>query len=330
MAEPAITTIIPTRDRAGVIGQTLRSILAQRDVDARLVIVDDASTDGTSELLRRLEGDRVKVIRHLEAVGPAIGRNHGAAAADTDLIAFCDDDDIWAPTKLARQVAAMAAMPAARWSCTGAITIDPVGRVVGHHRLGPDGDILERILGTDVIPGGASSVLMQRSLFDEVGGFDPSIISAQDWELYIRLADRSPIAGVDAPLVAYRVWPGSMSWDVSKMERAYHQTVARHSPHPFGSPERTEADESFDRYMARMELRNGQRVAVARRHVRMARRLRRPKDLVHSLISLAAPRTTERWRARHELAQVPREWIADVESWLPPLLRDDLAHSLDV
>src|SRR5205823_6330464 len=133
------------------------------------------------EVLARFQGDHVKVIHHATSVGPAVARNEGAAAAETDLVAFCDDDDLWAPTKLAKQVAALAARPDARWSCTGAITIDPVGEILGHHRLGPDGDVLERLVGTDVIPGGASSVLTHRSLFDETGGFDPTIISAQDW-----------------------------------------------------------------------------------------------------------------------------------------------------
>ena len=189
--------------------------------------------------------------------------------------------------------------------------------------------MFERLVGTDVIPGGASSVLTERSLFDEVGGFDDSLVSAHDWELWIRFAARSVVAGVDEPLVGYRVWPGSMSWDVGLMERAYEQTVALHSPHAIGSPERTSSDIEFDRYMARMELRNGQRRAVARRHVRLARKLRRPKDLVHSLISFVAPSTTERWRARHELAQVPAEWIAQVQTWLPAALRDAPAVSVD-
>ena len=332
MAEPVVTTVIPTCGRANVVERTIRSILQQRGVDSHVVVVNDASTDHTHEVLTALEreSDRVRVIHHLDQVGPAIARNAGAAIVESDLLAFCDDDDLWAPTKLAEQVAALESNPDARWSCTGAITIDPNGRVLGHHRLRDDGEVFERLVGTDVIPGGCSSVVMHRSLFAEAGGFDASLISAHDWELWIRLAALSPVAGVDAPLVAYRVWPGAMSWDVSKMERAYHQTVALHSPHAVGSPERSGSDVAFHRYMARMELRNGQRVAVAVRHAKIARSQRQPKDLVHSLISFVAPRSTERWRARHELARVPKEWIADVDTWLPALLTERCSTAADV
>jgi glycosyltransferase involved in cell wall biosynthesis len=302
-----VTVVVPTHDRQPVLARTLASILGQRDVEVRVVVVDDRSTDGTWDWLASLGDDRVTALRS-PGVGGAVARNAGLAAVDTEWVAFCDDDDRWAPGKLAAQLAAMTS--GERWSCTGAITVDADDRVLGHQRLATGGDVLGPLLHADVIPGGGSSVVAERSLVEEVGGFDESLATQHDWELWIRFARRSPLAAVDAPLVAYRVWPGSMSWDVGPMDRTYAEIVRRHA----GARDAA-ADLRFDQYLARMELRNGDRFGAARRHLRMAVRHRLPKQAVHAALAAAAPALAERRRAAHELAQVPADWLA-AASWV--------------
>jgi glycosyltransferase involved in cell wall biosynthesis len=298
-----VTVVVPTHDRQPVLARTVASILGQRDVDVRLVVVDDRSTDGTWDWLSSLGDGRVRTLRS-PGVGGAVARNAGIAVADTEWVAFCDDDDRWAPGKLAAQLDAMAAS-GARWSCTGAITVDADDRVLGHQRLASGGDVLEPLLHADVIPGGGSSVVAERSLVEGTGGFDESLATQHDWELWIRFAQRSPVASVDEPLVAYRVWPGSMSWDVGPMDRTYDEVVRR-----YAGRRDPAADLLFDQYLARMELRSGDRVGAARRHLRMAVRHRLPKQAVHAALALAVPALAERRRAAHELAQVPTDWLA--------------------
>jgi glycosyltransferase involved in cell wall biosynthesis len=307
-----VTVVVPTHDRRPVLARTLASILGQHGVDVRAVVVDDRSTDDTWAYLTSLDDPRCTAIRS-PGVGAAAARNTGLAAAGSPYVAFCDDDDRWAPTKLAEQLDALAGTPA-RWSCTGAITVDDDDRVLGHQRLAIGGDVLGPLRHADVIPGGGSSVVAERSLLDEVGGFDESLATQHDWELWIRLAQRSPVASVDRPLVAYKVWAGSMSWDVGPMDRTYDEIVRRHA----GGRDAA-ADLRFDQYLARMELRNGDRLGAARRHLRMAVRHRLPKQAVHAALAAVAPAAAERRRAAHELAQVPPDWRTEATAWLAEL-----------
>ena len=101
-----VSVIIATRNRSTLLAETLRSVLGQRGVDFEVIVVDEASTDDTAALLAALDDPRVRVIRHGEALGLSAARNHGAAEANGDWLAFIDDDDLWAPDKLARQLRA--------------------------------------------------------------------------------------------------------------------------------------------------------------------------------------------------------------------------------
>src|SRR5271166_3123369 len=91
---PEVSVIIPTYNRRPMVREAVASVLAQRDADFELMVVDDGSTDGTYEMLADL--DRVTVERSARR-GPAAARNRGVALASAPLIAFLDSDDLWAP-----------------------------------------------------------------------------------------------------------------------------------------------------------------------------------------------------------------------------------------
>ena len=110
-----VGVVIPTRDRRDLLAATLDSVLAQRDVQVEVVVVDDGSRDGTADWLRSLDDPRVRVLRNETAIGTGAARNRGLHEVTADLVAFVDDDDLWAPDKLARQVAAIEATPGAGW-----------------------------------------------------------------------------------------------------------------------------------------------------------------------------------------------------------------------
>ena len=111
-----ITVVIPTHNRAQLMPKTLRSVLRQRGVELEVVVVDDGSSDATPEILQRIRDPRVRWLRHEEPQGVANARNLGFVAVDTPWVAFTDDDDLWAPDKLACQLAARRAAPWAQWS----------------------------------------------------------------------------------------------------------------------------------------------------------------------------------------------------------------------
>jgi len=105
---PEISVIVPTHNRNELLRLTLRSILAQRDVDLEIIVIDDGSPVNVSEIVATFGDARIRVIRHDRPSGVSTARNRGADAATGDWLAFCDDDDLWAPDKLARQLAAAA------------------------------------------------------------------------------------------------------------------------------------------------------------------------------------------------------------------------------
>ncbi len=101
-----ISVVVPTRNRSALLATTLRSALVQRGVDFEVLVVDEASTDDTLEVVDSFGDARIRVIRHTTAQGVSAARNHGVAEARGAWIAFLDDDDLWAPEKLELQLRA--------------------------------------------------------------------------------------------------------------------------------------------------------------------------------------------------------------------------------
>ena len=99
MAE--VTVVVPTRNRAAMLRQALRSVAAQRGVDLEAVVVDDGSTDATPAVVTAIGDRRLRLVRHQRPQGVSTARNRGVAEARGRWVAFLDDDDVWAPEKLA-------------------------------------------------------------------------------------------------------------------------------------------------------------------------------------------------------------------------------------
>ena len=179
------------------------------------MVVDDASEDAT-EAVARDAGEHVVYHRLSERSGVAHARNVGVGLSTGAWVSFLDDDDVWAPHKLAAQLAA-AAQRGARWAYAGGVVLDELLTVIDV-QLAPRADaLLSRLLVDSVLPGGCSNVLAERSLLIEVGGFDEELSIIEDWDLYIRLAAAAPAAVVDEALVGYVEHAGS--WSVRHRDR---------------------------------------------------------------------------------------------------------------
>jgi glycosyltransferase involved in cell wall biosynthesis len=215
---PEVSIVIPTRDRSGLLAKTLRSALAQRDVDLEVIIVDDGSRDDTAKVVRSARDRRVQLIRHDRATGVSAARNSGVEAARGKWIAFLDDDDLWAPTKLALQLGKVAELGAI-WAYTGAVKIDHADRIVGGTPPPTPRDVMARLPRWSVVPGGCSGVMAERAPLERTGGFDRRLVNLADWDLWIRLAQIGPPSSTDEPLVGYRLHPGQSSLDVALILR---------------------------------------------------------------------------------------------------------------
>src|SRR5437016_410265 len=169
--QPDVTVVIPTRDRVRLLPVALSSALAQEDVELEVIVVDDASTDDTPELLAELEDERLRVIRLDARHGVARARNIGIEEGRGKWLAFLDDDDIWAPRKLSWQLDA-AGEGGDAFVYGAAVTIDESHTVVRYGRPPDPKRLRTALLASNVIPGGCSNVIAQTTLVRRVGGFD--------------------------------------------------------------------------------------------------------------------------------------------------------------
>jgi glycosyltransferase involved in cell wall biosynthesis len=210
---PAVTVVMPTHERPEFLASTLASIEAQTFTDYELVIADDGSGEATRALLRqRAPRAHLVLLEHLG--NPGAVRNTALRVARGRYVAFIDSDDLWKPEKLARQVAEMVRAPGCRWCYTAFERVDARGQRLTAEAARPFVPCRGNILRS-LVDGRASlrtpSVLVERSLLDEVGGFDESLGSCEDYDLWMRLAARSPVALVNQPLVSVRLNDASHS-----------------------------------------------------------------------------------------------------------------------
>ncbi len=320
----AVTTVVPTHNRRSVLPITLRSVLAQQDVELEVVVVDDGSSDGTGGWLEEHDDARLRVVRHDEPRGVAAARAAGVEATTTPYVAFCDDDDVWAPDKLARQFDALEHDPAARWSCTSSMSFVVAGpgevELVHYQETPTAEEALPRLLGYNAVPGGGSSVLADTALVRDAGGFRTGM--AEDWDMWVRLALAAPVAPVARPLCGYRVWRSansSRSYDLQAMQAGIDAVRDRYADEArdLGVDQRALFE---DAHLAKIALRGGLRRESFVRYANLARR--DPKKLVWAFAALVSPAAVDRATDHRAARSVPAARRDEVLQWLPPLLFD--------
>jgi glycosyltransferase involved in cell wall biosynthesis len=305
-----VSVVIPTRNRSRLLATTLRAVRRQRAVDLEIIVVDEASTDDTPAMLAAIPDPRVRVVRHDAPRGVSTARNRGAEEARGDWLAFLDDDDLWAPDKLARQLRAAAA--AGRdWAYTGAVNIvDDLQIVYGRPPLPPE-EVVPAIVRYNAIPGGGSNVVIRRSVFTRVGPFDTRLRNTEDWEMWIRLAKAGPPAWVCSPLLAYRLHPSNSSLNIVEIVRGARLIEQMHG---------TTVDWGrIHRWLAESYLRVGRRKHALGQFARAA--VRGQARGVASDLAAILRRRASRWTGgdRTEARFAGTAWIADAAIWLHDL-----------
>ncbi len=204
-----VSVVIPTYNRADLVCESLDSVLSQDYPNFEMIVVDDGSTDDTREVIRARFGDTVRYI-HQHNAGPAAARNTGIRAARGEYIAFQDDDDLWLPGKLARQVEALERRPDHGFCYGQALAADPdgnsTGRTYGASDKGKTGDNFAVMVRHHAILG--PSLVIRRKCLATVGLFDESFLTAEDTELFLRLTLEWPGVYVHDPLVLVREHAG--------------------------------------------------------------------------------------------------------------------------
>lgn len=199
----SVSAVISTYNRSHYLRWTLGAVLNQQHVDFEVVVVDNGSSDDTQARLATLNDSRMRVIRNPVSLGGIGGRNTGIAAAQGDWIGILDDDDLWAPDKLAAQFAAAEAAQR-HWVYAGGVYIDEVNAVVhGRPPVAPE-QAAEELPVNWCLPGGISNVLWCKDKLDADGLLDSRLSFTADWDVALRLLRQGPPAAVQRPLVAYR------------------------------------------------------------------------------------------------------------------------------
>jgi len=226
---PAVSVIVPTHDRQAMLVRAIDSVLAQTCTDFELIVVDDASVDGTGAWLQTLSDPRLRCLRFDTAGGAPRARNLGIGAARGRYVAFLDDDDEWLPRKLELQLAAFERGSPRLGLVHGgsAVIAAQSGRVV--HTVVPTPGLATRaadFLGEITFT--TSVVMIRRQCFDAIGGFDESLAGAQDRDLWIRLAGAFEFDAVPEVLLRRFVHGAQITSSLPAKILAKQQIIAKY------------------------------------------------------------------------------------------------------
>ena len=245
---PKVSVVIPTYNRADILPRTIQSVLSQTLKDLELIVVDDGSTDRTVEVIHNVKDDRLRYIQLPQNCGGNYARNQGIQASRADFVAFLDSDDEWLPQKLEKQLALINQDPSIsvvycqyyeHQETSGQLTPNPAPY---------EGDVFQPLL-RGWCPA-LSTFLIKRTALQVINGFDESLPSFQDYDLFLRLAQAAnKFAAVQTSLVTKYVHNShqvSGNWQAKKQglelfqarwgaimkahvgEQTYQRWVAKH------------------------------------------------------------------------------------------------------
>lgn len=226
-----VSVIIPTYNRAQVISRAIRSVLSQTYSDFELIIVDDASKDGTEEVVKRFRDPRITYFRNRVNMGGNAARNRGIRLAKGKYVAFLDDDDEWLPTKLSKQTSLLSKLPrSVAVVYAGYKVLGESGRAFGVVSPRCEGYIFDELKERNCI-GATSTAMVRKEVFDEVGGFDEELPYNEDWDMWLRVARYHEFRYVLQPLVNYYLSTISLSRNAPARIRGIELFFSKHKQH---------------------------------------------------------------------------------------------------
>jgi glycosyltransferase involved in cell wall biosynthesis len=231
-----VTAVIPVHNGQRFVADSVRSVLGQTHPVHECLVVDDGSTDETVAAVRDF-GTPVRVIRRPHE-GVAAARNAGIRAATGEYVAFLDADDVWLPTKIERQLAALEAADPASAAYTGYFIAAPglrPRRMVVHSRRGPFLPVELALLVEGPGLGFSFTALVSRAAAEEVGGFEENLSTSADIDFAWRLHCRGGLVGLTKPLAIHRYHTsGQMHRDIARVDHEMTTVIQR--AHEAGLP----------------------------------------------------------------------------------------------
>ncbi|MEB3175639.1 MAG: glycosyltransferase family 2 protein [Cyanobacteriota bacterium] len=294
-----VSVIIPVYNVEAYIAQTIESVLAQTYQNFEIIIVNDDSPDRSAEICQQFSDPRIKIV-HQPNRGLAGARNTGIRCAQGDYLAFLDSDDLWAPDKLAKQVAHLEASPQVGVSFCRSAFIDGTGNPLGIYQMPKLTGITPEYLLCRNPVGNGSAPVIRRQVLEEIRFwenrhgevedfyFDEAFRQSEDIECWLRIALQTAwqIEGIPEALTLYRVNGEGLSADVTKQFASWEQIIAKTA---------TYAPDLIARWLPvakAYQLRYLARRAVRLKAPRQARELVHQSLSTHWRILLSEPRRT--------------------------------------
>lgn len=226
---PTVSVVVPTYNRAHLLGRTIHSVLNQTFKDFELIVVDDGSTDNTEEVVKSFADKRIHYIRQKENRGEAAARNMGIQIARGEYIASHDDDDVWLPQKLEKQIKAFE-----RVSHTVGVVYTGMERIEVDRKIyyppskvtQKEGNIHKELLKGCFL--GHPTVLVRKECFEQVGMYDERLSYCVDWDMWLRVSKHYDFKFIDESLVVSCYTPVSMSSNQSTINRGTMLLLAKH------------------------------------------------------------------------------------------------------
>jgi glycosyltransferase involved in cell wall biosynthesis len=307
MPAPHVSVVLPTRNRSAMLRKSLRSALDQDGIGLEVIVVDEGSSDDTAEQLKRIDDERLTVLRNDPAQGVARARNAAIERARGKWIAFLDDDDLWAPGYLQAQLAT-AAEQCLSLCYSGRIEIDERGDLINNAYRPQPRRLSRRLLANNAI-GGPTGVIVRADLLETVGRFDERLSALADWDLWIRAVHDGRSGACAEPLVAYRNHPTRMMVTNAaevmaefELLREKHAAAARAAGMQFGAA-------WLGRWTAARNLAAGRRLKASAGFLRSALRERSGRDLARAAGALGGGPLQRLGRYAEARVTARPEWL---------------------
>jgi glycosyltransferase involved in cell wall biosynthesis len=226
---PKVSVYIPIYNYGRFLAEAIQSVLDQTFQDWELIVVDDGSTDNTREVVDAFQDPRIHYI-YQENQGNPAARNTALRLVKGEYVACLDADDVWFPEKLEKQVAQLDSLPPTVGLVYGDVYLfsNDDGSIIGRFLQGrtpPRGRVFRELLDIDGWFISDTASLIRREVFDRVGLYDPSVLTYEDWMMWVRIASVYEVEAMDEPLARCRRHSSNLSGRLEEMYR--HGVTAR-------------------------------------------------------------------------------------------------------
>ncbi len=216
------SVIIPTYNAAQYLPDTIDSVLKQTYKNYEIIVVNDGSTDDSLIVLEQYKNYITLVTQ--KNLGVSSARNHGARVATGNVLAFLDADDIWLPNKLLFQNSKLEQGYGIVYTNRSNFgSVGDLPEIQTDICVMNEGDIWEDLLLSNVIT--TSSLVVEKDIFNEFSGFNELMSYCEDWELWLKFAEKYPVGFNEEPLVKYRVHFNGLSKNYKLMSQMRQQVI---------------------------------------------------------------------------------------------------------